>query len=109
MKDDFLDDDFYALFNGKENIIGTNVEYLEKKIEKLKKNPLKNKDKISACYSELGKDTNGRKKPKTCWKFVENGYCNHCKNNTNVEGKIFSNLWHPAVEERIYLHKKNKF
>lgn len=109
MIDEFLDDDFYALFNGKENIIGTNVEYLEKKIEKLKNNPLKNKDEISACYSELRKNTKGETKQKICWKFVENGYCNHCKNNNNVNGKIFSNLWHPGVEERNYLHKKNNF
>ena len=100
-----LDDKFYDLFNGKENIIGTNKRYLEKRLVELNKNQLKNKNKIASIYSELGKDTKGRKKPKVCWTFVKNGFCNHCIN-TNVNGKIFSNLWHPGDEERSYLYKK---
>ncbi len=102
---DVLDEDFYKLFNGHDNIIGTNTSYLEKRIIELQNTPYKNK--IPSIYNELGKDNKGRKKPKTCWKFVKNGYCNHCKT-TNVNGKIFSNLWHPGNTERNYLHNKCK-
>ena len=104
--DDQLED-FYAAFNGKENIIGTNVSYLEKTVKKLKEDPRANKSKIIECYSELGKDVKGNKKPKTCWKFVKNGSCNHCKTNDNVHGKVFGNLWHPGIKEREYLKKQN--
>lgn len=102
----FVDDDFYNLFNGKENIIGTNNKYLEKKINEYNVDPIKNKDKIAECYSELGKTPNGKKKPMVCWRFVKNGCCNHLSTNNNNIGKIYSNLWHPGIDEREYLKSK---
>lgn len=102
-------DDFYDAFNGKDNICGTNVRWIEKKITELIAKPTltcEEKEQLNKYYSELGRTSNGSKKPKTCWSFVDHGGCSHSKVCENDVGFIARNLWHPGNEERIYLKKK---
>ena len=106
-----FDEDFMNLFNGKENIFGTNTEFLckqKKKIESKINKSNHDKKKIIDINSELGLTHNGKKKPKTCWNFVKNGFCNHYKNNENQQGLIIKNFYHPGIEERNYLYSKIK-
>lgn len=101
-----LDDDMDDLFKNKNNLSGRNNRYLNRQKQKLvlsKNNP----DKLKKIYNELGLDNKGMKKPKTCWKFVKNGSCSHYKK-VNKEGVICKNLWHPGIDERLYLKSKMK-
>ena len=107
---DILPDDLCKLFNGKDCISGTNFSYINSQIKELlnSKESLSQEEKLKLTkyYSEIKRTKDGKRKPKTCWDFVNNGHCIHCNNNNNNYGIILGNKWHPEVEERNYLRNK---
>ena len=59
-------DNFYKYFNGNDCLFGTNVNKLKRRINEIDKCENLSEDVIiekASCYSELGKDSNGNKKP----------------------------------------------
>jgi hypothetical protein len=101
-------DNFYKYFNGNDCLFGTNVDKLERRINEIDKCENLSEDVIiekASCYSELGKDSNGNKKPKVCWTFVKEGTCIHTFKDSKI-GRTISHLWHPGIEEKEYLKKK---
>jgi hypothetical protein len=80
-------EDFYNHFNGKDCIFGTNTSWLNKEIDRLKAKPFLTKEEsetLTRAYAELGRDTVGNKKPKTCWTYVHNNYCSHKTSITGI-------------------------
>ena len=113
---DMIPDEFYALFNGADNIIGKDIKKLKETKTKLefekKSNGLNEQQELNLTNinSQLGLDKNGNKKNPTCWKYVKKGYCKHLPK-TNIirkDGCNIHSLWHPGNEEIEYLKKKNK-
>jgi hypothetical protein len=103
------DDEFSIMSNGLTNIIGTNRLFLKYNINVLKKktsHTLDDKKKLASMYSELGMDYMGTKKPKTCWKFVNGGHCQHLVTNETDIGIVRGGLWHPGTSEKKYLENK---
>lgn len=96
-------DEFYALFNGKDNISGTNTRWLEKQLS----DPSSlSQTQIAEYNSELGRMPNGQKKPRTCWNYVRNGSCGCTGVKTLQQGCVFNRHWHPCDSEREYLRQK---
>jgi len=105
-----LDDNFYNLLNGNECTIGTNYRWINKQIDLLKsKNSLSDEEKVqlNKYYSETKRTQNGKRKPKTCWDFVNNDKCIHCNKLLGKFGKVLDNRWHPSDEEKEYLKRKS--
>ncbi len=102
---------FYKLFNGLENIAGTNTEYIKSQISELKSRERTEdeEEKLIRYYNELGCDNKGNKKPKVCWDYIRKGGCNHIKRSELERGMVINNLWHPNKEEKEYLHKKSVY
>lgn len=102
--------DFYSLFNGKENIVGTNVNWIRKQISILteKGNLTADEEKQLVKYRlELGLTPEGSRKPKVCWQYVHQTRCEHAGDNESASNRVIASKWHPGEEERIYLKNKN--
>ena len=106
--DDF--DDFLDLFKGRDQLSGTNVRYHTKLASKLKAQPNlteSDQEQLRDSFSQLGQDTNGNKKGKTCWDFVHNNKCGHISNSNDIiNGENIQNRWHPSTQECDYLKTK---
>jgi hypothetical protein len=101
-------EEFFKLLDGKEQISGTNVNYIKSKISQYKSKKVltseENND-LYKCYTELGLDENGEKKRKTCWDYIHNDNCSHTHDNLKI-GKNIGGRWHPDEDERNYLKSK---
>lgn len=73
-----------------------------------------NEDEINDLFTYISKHNgcmvqNGivskKKKPKCCWTYIKKGICVHANQNFN-EGKIIGGLWHPDLQEKLYLKNK---
>ena len=106
------DNEFYDMMNGLDCISGTNTRWLNKRIYQLEKLPKLSQDQLKElqnAYSQLGKIPGGKKKPKVCWDFVNNGTCSHGEIVTTNGPICVGKRYHPAPEEAEYLRKNNKW
>ncbi len=101
---DISEDSILDLFNGLDQISGTNVRYHSKVVK-----TSTSKKEVQESNSQLGKDKNGQNKGKTCWDYVKHKKCEHCNESTESiqqSGQNINNRWHPSDEECQYLHDK---
>ena len=96
--------DFLDLFNGLDQISGTNVRYHTKVVK-----TSTSKKEVQESFSQLGKDKNGQHKGKTCWTYVKTSKCEHCDSSTESiqqAGQTICGMWHPSDQECQYLQEK---
>ena len=101
---------FSNIFEGRYCFFGTDTPYIKKQINILenKKRTLDEDIQLRKYYNELGRNNTGGKKPKCCWNFIDNGVCNHTNTINFTEGQIINGLWHPDIDEKLYLKNRKK-